>query len=133
MTGAMADTYEAYKDKLTEYREHLKYVDGAIGLAVAIGNKVVSVDLFDKPSTCRKVWNRLLSGMIMDALETELREERVTKSDTEKLLEHCRIPPGSRPSRPVKGKNTGMVLPTCTHRPRCTQGAVVHGSLIVAG
>jgi len=46
-------------------------VEGATGLAVAIGNKVVALDLFDKPATCRKVWNRLLSGLVLDALEAQ--------------------------------------------------------------
>ena len=68
-TAAMADTYEAYQGRLDEFRERLQYVEGATGLAVAVGPKVVAVDLFDKPSTCRKVWDRLLSGVVMDALE----------------------------------------------------------------
>jgi hypothetical protein len=85
-TAAMADTYETYKDRLAEYHERLKYVEGAIGLAVAVRKNVVSVDLFDKPSTCRKIWDRLLTGVIMDALEAGPAEERVEKTDAEKLL-----------------------------------------------
>ena len=68
-TGAMADTYEAFQGRLSEFRERLKYPEGATGLAVAVGDKLVSVDLFDKPSTCRKVWDRLLDGVVLDALE----------------------------------------------------------------
>jgi hypothetical protein len=37
-------------------------------MAVAIGKRVVGCDLFDKPSTCRKTWDRLLSGLVFDAL-----------------------------------------------------------------
>ena len=70
-TGAMSDTFDAYKDQVTEFQEKLKYVDGASGMAVVIGKKVVGCDLFDKPSTCRKVWDRLLSGLVFDALEAE--------------------------------------------------------------
>ena len=36
---------------------------------MAVGEKIVAVDLFDKPATCRKVWRRLLSGFIMEAVE----------------------------------------------------------------
>jgi hypothetical protein len=36
--------------------------------AVAIGKKIVAVNVFDKPTTCKKVWNRLLSGFVLDAL-----------------------------------------------------------------
>ena len=70
-TGAMADTYESQADKMTEYREQLKYPEGAAGVAVALGSKVVSVDLFDKPATCQKAWDRLLSGLVLDALEAK--------------------------------------------------------------
>ena len=66
----MADAFDAYKEQVTEFREKLKYVEGASGMAVVIGKQVVGCDLFDKPSTCRKVWDRLLSGLVFDALET---------------------------------------------------------------
>ena len=41
------------------------------GMAVAIGKKIVAVDMFDKPSTCSKVWERLMSGYALDALEPQ--------------------------------------------------------------
>ncbi len=68
-TSAMSDTYETNRDRFEEFRTHLGYAEGATGLAVAIGSIIVALDLFDKPSTCRKVWDRLLSGFVMDALE----------------------------------------------------------------
>ena len=40
-------------------------------MAVAIGKKIVAVDIFDKPSTCNKVWDRLMSGFVLDALEEQ--------------------------------------------------------------
>jgi hypothetical protein len=74
-TSAMADTYEQHKAHLAEAQEALRYVPGACGLAVAIGSQVVSVDLFDKPATCEKVWSRLLSGLVLDALGGEGKAE----------------------------------------------------------
>jgi hypothetical protein len=70
-TSAMSETYDNLADKMTEYRIQLKYPEGAVGVAVALGSKVVSVDLFDKPATCHKAWDRLLSGLILDALEAK--------------------------------------------------------------
>lgn len=71
-TSAMADTFRAYEEDVAEFREKLQYVDGACGLAMAIGGRVVAVDLFDKATTCRKVWQRLLSGYVLDALEARI-------------------------------------------------------------
>jgi hypothetical protein len=69
-TMAMADTYDSYRPRLDEFRGQVPYAEGARGLAVAVGGKVVSIDLFDKPATCQKVWGRLLTGLVMDALES---------------------------------------------------------------
>ena len=64
-THAMSDTFDTYKEQVADFREKLRYVDEASGMAVAIGKKIVAVDLFDKPSTCGKVWDRLMSGYVL--------------------------------------------------------------------
>jgi hypothetical protein len=71
---------------MTEYREQLKYPEGAIGAAVAVGPKVVCLDVFDKPATCQKAWDRLLSGSIVDALDGTAPEGRVETQTVEQLL-----------------------------------------------
>jgi hypothetical protein len=86
-THAMSDTFDAYKEQVTEFRDRLKYVEGATGMAVVIGGKVVGCDLFDKPSTCRKVWDRLLSGLVFDALAANGAGQTADRSDVDQLLE----------------------------------------------
>jgi hypothetical protein len=34
-----------------------------------VSGRLLSVDLFDRPATCQRVWNRMLSGMVLDAVE----------------------------------------------------------------
>lgn len=85
-TAAMADAFQSYGDRIAEYQEQLKYVEGAAGVAVAIGQHVVSVDLFDKPATCQKVWERVLSGVVFDALEAGQTVEHAAVADVEQLL-----------------------------------------------
>ena len=82
----MADTYENLADKMSEYREKLKYPEGAVGVAIALGPKVVCVDLFDKTATCRKAWDRLLSGCILDALEGKAPESQVDARAVEQVM-----------------------------------------------
>src|SRR5262249_36125391 len=89
-TGAMAATYEAYRPRLAEFRDQLRYVDGATGLAVAVGGKVVSVDLFDKPATCRKVWDRLLTGVVLDAVEAGPATEQAQVQDVQQVVAQLR-------------------------------------------
>jgi hypothetical protein len=67
-TGDMSDAFASYKKKITKSQKKFSYVQGATGMAIAVGNKVIAMDVFDKPTTCEKVWNRLLSGHIVDAI-----------------------------------------------------------------
>lgn len=68
-TGALADCYSAMGSALERLRQALPYPTGATGVVAAIGPRLVSVDLFDKPATCQRVWGRLLTGLALDALE----------------------------------------------------------------
>jgi len=85
-SAAMSAAYEDRQDDISEYKDKLKYIDGAQGMAVAVGNKVLGFDLFDKPETCSKVWDRILSGSVMDALSGSADKTEVTVSDVEKLI-----------------------------------------------
>jgi hypothetical protein len=82
----MSDTFEAHRNRLDEFQGKLNYVEGAVGAAVAIGGKLVAIDVFDKATTCGRVWNRLLSGAILDALEVEHTARRAECADVERVL-----------------------------------------------
>jgi hypothetical protein len=43
-TSAMSDAYDMHRGRIEEYQDRLKYVEGATGAAVAIGNKIVAFD-----------------------------------------------------------------------------------------
>ena len=116
-TSAMADTYEAHRERLAEFRERLRYVEGATGLAVAVGTKVVAFDVFDKPSTCAKVWDRLLSGVVMDALEAGPADQVAQRADVEGLLAHLRDGAWEPAPPSARGRNTATT-PTPTPTPR---------------
>jgi hypothetical protein len=85
-TSAMSDAYDMHRGRIEEYQERLKYVDGATGAAVAIGNKIVAFDVFDKPATCQKVWSRMLSGVVFDVVEAGESDEVATAADVEQFL-----------------------------------------------
>ena len=86
-TLALSDTFDVYGLQIALYREHLKYASPATGLVVAIGEKLVSYDLFDKPATCQLVWDRLISGAVLDALENRHTAcHHASGSDVQQLL-----------------------------------------------
>jgi ARG and Rhodanese-Phosphatase-superfamily-associated Protein domain len=133
-TTAMADTYEAFQDRLADFRKRLAYVDGATGVAVAVGKQVVALDLFDKPATCRKAWDRLLTGVVMDALEAGQTVEVAGADDVGKLLQHV----GAAEWKPSAAVGEGEELRTDagqqTHGSALLfDGSMIHGSVSVGG
>ena len=85
-TSAMSEAFDALEEQRSDYRDNIAYVEDATGVAVAIGKQVVALDVFDKPSTCQKVWDRLLSGCILDALDAESKDGQAEVAEVERLL-----------------------------------------------
>ena len=132
-TSAMSDTFDAYQDRVAEFREKLKYVDGASGMAVAIGDKIVGYDLFDKPSTCRKVWDRLLSGFVFDALGAKESEKQANATDIDHLITATRNA-GWEAADPIgEGDEYRAQLGNGEQGSALTfQDSLVHGSVMAA-
>jgi hypothetical protein len=119
---------------MEEYRARLGYVEGASGLAVAVGGTVVALDLFDKSSTCRKAWDRLLTGVVMDALETPSGDGMAGVSDVEDLL--ARLQAASWQPAPAvgEGEEYRAEAERETHASALLfGGSVLQGSAVVAG
>ncbi len=131
-TRAMSDTFSAHEVEVTNYREHLPYVEGATGLAIVVGDKLVSVDLFDKASTCEKVWNRLISGTILEALQAQTSEQMPEVKDVEQLVKQTQemtwqnVPPvgegEEHRAQGEQGEQASALL---------YEGTLVHGSVVM--
>ena len=133
-TRAMSDTFETYKDRMNEFREKVKYVDGAAGMAVAIGKKIVAVDLFDKPATCRKVWDRLMSGYVLDALEAQAEQGQAEAADVEQLLRTANGLPWQKTDPVGEGEEYRAQQGEEVHASaRTLHDSPVHVSVVVAG
>ena len=132
-TGAMADTYESYRERVKEFRERLKYVEGATGVVIAVGKQVVALDLFDKPSTCRKVWDRLLTGVVMDALEANPSDQVAQPADVQGLLARLRDSAWEQAPAVGEGQEFRSDADSRTHASALVFGeSVLHGSVVVA-
>ncbi len=130
-TGAMSDTFETHRRRLEEFQENMTYVEGAVGAAVALGERVVAVDLFDKPATCGKVWKRVLSGTILDALEVERVDKRAESAEVARLLSSLGTLPWEAAEAVGEGEEYRAQSPAGDHASALVfDGTVVHGSVI---
>lgn len=67
-TSSLAHSFAARATDIGEIAARLPYPAGAIGVAIGVGTELVSVDLFDRPETCRRYWQRLIEGAALDGL-----------------------------------------------------------------
>ena len=88
-TSAMSDIYEAYSDDLHEKARAFSACPDQVGAVFAINKQVIGLDLFDNPSTFRKLLRKLVNSYALQAIAstspaggTEVDE----KTSAEKLL-----------------------------------------------
>ena len=100
---------------------------------MAVGKKVVALDVFDKPSTCAKVWDRLLTGVALDALEADSSAPAADPADVEQLLSRLRDS-AWEPTTPVGvGQEFRLDADSETHASALVfQDSLLHGSVVVA-
>jgi hypothetical protein len=130
-TAAMEDTFVANQEKINLYADQFPYPEGAVGVAVALGDKLVAVDLFDKAATCRKVWRRLLSGFILDGVARTSEAGQVTQPAVEGTLAALRHS-SWEPVQPVgDGEEYRVKSDDGTQASALAfGGSLVHGSLL---
>jgi hypothetical protein len=78
-TENMSDALETRHDAVEDLRRNLPYAEDASGIAVALGGKVVGIDIFDRAAIMAKLWDRLVQGIALDALADSNRQ--ASKSD----------------------------------------------------
>jgi len=130
-TSAMSDTYTTRREQFAEYKNQLKYVGDAVGLAIAVGDRIVSMDVFDKPTTCQKVWDRILTGAIMDGLETKPAEKPVDKAAAERVVAALRASVWEEMPAPGAGAEYRFADGDKHASALVYNGELVHGSLVV--
>lgn len=130
-TMAMADTVAHYKPHIDRHVAEVPYAEGAAGLVVAVGGKIVSVDLFDAPETCQKVWPRIISGMALDAME-EKESPPVSPEEVNAALAGFQSEPWKQVPAAGAGEEHRSESPTWHASLLTLDGTLVHGSLISA-
>jgi len=70
-TGSVTAAFEATEHRRKEYRRHFRLPRSATGLLVAMGDRVVGLDLFDCHSTLKAYWKRLTDSYFLEAAQGE--------------------------------------------------------------
>jgi hypothetical protein len=129
-TGAMADSFKAMEEKIEKARRELKYAKGAIGFAVAIGKEIVCLELFDKSSTCQKVWDRALSGFTLDAITAPASDGAAQTGDVEQLVASAKSAPWTRVDAVGEGDEYRAEFGRQHASALCLDNEIIHASIV---
>ena len=66
-TSALDDVQEEVDDRISAQLDDLRPVPGQIGVICTVGEQVVGMDLFDKPSTLERYLRGIIAGHALDA------------------------------------------------------------------
>ena len=130
-TMAMADTMSHHKPTIDRTAAEVAYAKGAAGLAIAVGGKVVSIDLFDAPETCRKVWPRVIRGVAVDAME-ERSAAPVSADEVTAAVAGFQSEPWQAVAAAGAGEEQRSASPKWHGSVLTLNGNLVHGSLVTA-
>ena len=68
-TGALHDLYAREASDVEALERAFPYPEGATGAGIAIGGRLVALELFDRPATARKLWGRVVEGAVRAHLD----------------------------------------------------------------
>jgi len=68
-SGAMSDIYEHHRGLVEEFIRAFTWKDGQVGVAFAFADRILGVDLFDRPETMRRFFPKLVRSYALDALD----------------------------------------------------------------
>ena len=81
-TSALDDVQEEIEERMAPELEKIRSVPGQIGVICTIGEQVVGLDLFDKPSTLERYLRSIVAGHALDA------PSRSSSGDPIRAIEH---------------------------------------------
>ena len=84
-SGALHDAYESVEARLKRFHDDLTPGESWSGALFCFGDSIVGADLFDKPSTLRLLWPKLIRAYAFDLLESK-RRGTVERSAVEEWL-----------------------------------------------
>jgi hypothetical protein len=77
-TSALDDVQEEMENRIADQLDQMKSLPGQIGVVCSIGDQVVGLDLFDKPSTLAKYLRGIIAGHALDATSQSWGPDSIT-------------------------------------------------------
>ncbi len=130
-TRAQSDSFAAHRERIRQVLEELPFPDGASGMAIGIGSRLVAIDVFDQSETLRRVWNRLLTGFVLETLDQDDDSGEVPHSSVEGLFAMLRGSLWKSVQAVGEGEDFRTQIGNSFGSILAVDGVLVHGSVLV--
>jgi len=87
-THAMADVYESYEDKLSEFLDKFRLIEWQVGAVFAIDGKTLGLEGFGCHDTFKRFFDKLVKSYALDAIDSPERQhgKSVPPENTRRLI-----------------------------------------------
>lgn len=124
-TDAMASMFDEHKAPLDDFRSAFHATNRQTGALFMIGGRTVGLDIFDAPSTLRRVLPKLVGSYALDALDPENAESKIQADLPHAFLD--KLTKASVTEFPAVGMGTDLRL----EQPGVAGGGLVWDSRLV--
>jgi len=120
-TGAMADVFDKYEDKLSKFLEKFHLIEWQVGAVFAINGQVLGLEAFGSHDTFRRFFDKLVKSYALDALDNPKKQmkESVPPDSARRFITSATKSKGEK--HPSLGLGTNVTL----------ESRVVSGSALV--
>lgn len=132
-TDALDEVYKNYDERLQLMLEGLEPLPQQVGVAGFINNRFSCLDLFDRPPTLQKVWQKLIKSYAMEAVEVGKKPKARCKPDPRTVFDA--VTEGICGTFPSVGMGTDLRLhgPGIIGADLALDSRILHLSVFAAG
>lgn len=128
-TSSLSDLYARRQKDCDDIESELPYMPGATGLALGVAGRVVSIDLFDRPETCRSAWTRLIAGVALDAIVSH-EKSMASPDEIRHVFEEARTGEWEQTPSPGEGHQLRGTFSAFEGSILVVEGQAVHSSFV---
>ena len=133
-TNAMDAIFSTHADSLEDFVTGCQPVDGQVGALFAVNGALVGFDLFDQPSTLRKILPKLVRSVAVDAIDAaDVADDSAPASLTARAVQFIAVAanaPQHRAPAVGMGEDVRLTAPRIAGAALAVDDHVVHVSAL---
>lgn len=132
-TESIIAVHQQHGDDLGEFADALPYVNGASGIAFALGTQIMAIELFDTEVICRQLWRALVESFAISAIGAPRSGSFTNRHAVAALLKSFEETEWSaHPATPGEGTDYRTAQALHLGSALVVDGGLIHASIVMA-